>query len=368
MPGPPKAGPSIEQALATPAQSASGPSNEANFATFSTEISGPINEQIMIALPAFFAGPLDEQELVAGQPATAGPIIADFMIQDASADPAIIENGSAVQRDTSQTYLVDVGFEVRHPSSADLEPLVEFSQGDPGGPYSPATAQPFDRRHNVTDPITGVPFMLPNKVLNYVWNAFQDLPEGIFEDVYVRVTVTNNPSASIIIGPVTVSTTTDNALTPLERQLARQRAISQTPIDFLGNGLLIPFRRGPRDFVSGKGVELIRSAVRQILNTRAASGELAGELPWRPDFGNQIWILRHRNNDSTLREAAAAYVADALSWEPRVDVTEVFVETDPFSNPNELVIRVRYRLIGENIDANDVLIPNFEESIRLRSS
>lgn len=95
--------------------------------------------------------------------------------------------------------------------------------------------------------------------------------------------------------------------------------------DFLGSGLLRPFRRDQRaDFAEAGGGALIRSAVGQILGTVGSSDFTQGELPSRTEFGSLLHLLSHQKNDRVLQELARVYVVDALKrWEPRVVVTSV---------------------------------------------
>lgn len=171
----------------------------------------------------------------------------------------------------------------------------------------------------------------------------------------------------VVGGPFVVSTVVPE--TPeetFERNQARRNEASRTPFDFLGKGLINPFRRGSRDFVSAERVELVRSSVRQILGTRAAIGDdIVGELAWRPDFGSKFWQLKHRNNDGTLKGLAIAYAYEALAWEPRIEVVGVTTEPD-VNAPNRLSIRVTYRIIDQNVAGNRVFLPEqFEEVVSL---
>lgn len=168
----------------------------------------------------------------------------------------------------------------------------------------------------------------------------------------------------VVVGPLGISTFvasqgTANAAAQLRRALA-----DRTPDSFLGCGLIIPFARGSRDFNNACDVELIRSCVRQILGTRAAVGEFPGDLQWRPEFGNKVWILRHRNNDGFLREEAAAFVAEALLAEPRVETTEIFAQVN-LKDPNRLDVTVRYKIIDTNTLDNRVILPEFEEVVTI---
>jgi len=165
-----------------------------------------------------------------------------------------------------------------------------------------------------------------------------------------------------IVGPITVVAQVTTQDTAAAAAAARRAMIDRTPLDFLGCGLLIPFRRGSRDFVNGCEIELVKSGVAQALGTRAAHGDFVGDLQWRPNFGNKLWILRHRRKDETLRGQAIAFVLEALQHEPRARVTSVEIEE---SDPNELRIRVRYQIILENVVDNRVILPEYEEIVRI---
>ncbi len=91
----------------------------------------------------------------------------------------------------------------------------------------------------------------------------------------------------------------------------------------LGNGLLIPFRRAlSSDFASGGGADLVMASLRQILGTRADDGRVAGELPWRPDFGSTVYKLAFLALDETYGALARTYISAAVArWEPRARVT-----------------------------------------------
>ncbi len=116
-----------------------------------------------------------------------------------------------------------------------------------------------------------------------------------------------------------------------------------TAPDMTGFGLLRPFQRGARDFVAGGGAEAIKSAVGQILGTLGGSEYTQGEIPWRPELGSLLHLLRHQKNDAALQELARVYVTDALQrWEPRVRVTGVKVTRERHEGKDVLAIRVRY--------------------------
>lgn len=286
----------------------------------------------------------------------------------------VLANGSAVQRDVAQTFLVDVGFDVYDPASGGqpLSVAVEWSIGSLVSPttWHAATANPYDRLHTAGNPpsLTGVPFGLPAKRFNYAWNSFVDLPAGFFQFVWLRVTTVDASllEAQIVFGPVAISTTKPGTADPLAAQLARRAAIARTPVDLLGNGLDLPFRRGARDFVAVRGPELVRARVRQIFSTRAAYGDYPGELPWRPDFGHKFWVLKHRNNTRALRAQASAFAREALRWEKSVRVSGVEVEKDP---PPPLLARLlvhtTYEVLDDDLIGAGVAIPTFTDTARV---
>ncbi|MDY0005032.1 MAG: hypothetical protein RBU30_27280 [Polyangia bacterium] len=91
--------------------------------------------------------------------------------------------------------------------------------------------------------------------------------------------------------------------------------------------LLAPFRRDlKQDLASGKGDELLRSQVIQVLATEGATPRSSGELPWRTGFGSAIHLIRHQRNSEALAELARVYVRDALrTWLPAVEAVGVEV-------------------------------------------
>jgi phage baseplate assembly protein W len=119
--------------------------------------------------------------------------------------------------------------------------------------------------------------------------------------------------------------------------------------DVAGFGILRPFSRDEvGDFLNGGAERLIRSAVGQVLGTRAAAGQRMGELRWRPEFGSQLYRLRHSNANGILIDIARYYVVEALSrWEPRIKVTgfNITVNNDT-TYGTSLVIKMRYSIVA----------------------
>lgn len=141
--------------------------------------------------------------------------------------------------------------------------------------------------------------------------------------------------------------------------------------DFLGYGLLIPFRREASDFANGGGIDHLQSMIEAVLGTRAGSEYTEGELPWRSEFGSLLHFLRHKNNTDILHELARVYVADALArWIPQIRLKDVFAskETGEEGEENVLLLRIVYDVVGVRQTGNSVLIPNVSQSITLVGS
>lgn len=135
------------------------------------------------------------------------------------------------------------------------------------------------------------------------------------------------------------------------------------PITF-GRGVLAPLRRdGKGDFANSADIVLVRSEVRQVLNTLSTTGGLSdGELPWRPEFGSALALLRFRNLDETTVELARTYVVDALkTWLLRVRVRSATINPDTSSNTLE--INVVYDILANN--QRSIIAQNIEASVAI---
>lgn len=145
------------------------------------------------------------------------------------------------------------------------------------------------------------------------------------------------------------------------------RADASSP---LGYGLLRPFRRDQKaDFAAAGGIELVKSAVGQILGTLAGNNRISGELPWRTDFGSQLMLLRHRNNNLALADIAKAWIVEALQrWEPRVQITSVKItqeEAVPGEGRNVLLVRLRYNILTKPAAGNSVILPDVSQTVTI---
>lgn len=281
-------------------------------------------------------------------------------------------------------YLVDLDFTAEHPDIP--APALPYGQAvygvntygrgrfidfvsaefsiDGGDTWRPATPQPFDRLHSVNDAGELGPIWVVPNPFRFVWNAFVDLraePIGEF-DAQLRLTFSGS---TIILTAPTTTITTSTPLTEVDHlavALARRRPTGF--VDFLGQGPIVPFRRGSQDFMMAHGRELVKSSIWLVLNTLAATERWGGEIPWDPAFGSLFWTLKHQPADEITQGLAVGYAERALGWEPRTRVESAVV--DIFDRPGGgrgMRIGTRYTLITENDPANEVVIsdPEFVE-------
>jgi phage baseplate assembly protein W len=111
---------------------------------------------------------------------------------------------------------------------------------------------------------------------------------------------------------------------------------------FLGRGWAFPVvaRDGRVAFVAGE--DAIEEAIQIVLGTSQ------GERVMRPEFGCGIWDLVMEANTAQLQGRVQQRVRDALiRWEPRIDVTDVRVESPP-EQKHVLLIRIDYRVRSNN--------------------
>lgn len=132
----------------------------------------------------------------------------------------------------------------------------------------------------------------------------------------------------------------------------------------LGFGLLRPLRRDQKqDFASGGDVRLIKSAVGQILGTMSSAPGMQGEIPWRPEFGSQLYRMRMSLNDVELQAIGRRFVAEALTrWEPRIRIKRThFTQHSVLPEINNvLAITVFYDIVGVGLQNNQVLFSGSE--------
>ena len=111
--------------------------------------------------------------------------------------------------------------------------------------------------------------------------------------------------------PNTTGETEPLGLTPYERR-----------------GLISPLRRDAKgDFANEVDVALVLANAEQILGTRCSTEDTPGEIPWDPEFGSLLPLIRHQNVRPVIDAQAHAYVVDALQrWEPRIRAKRTAVQ------------------------------------------
>ncbi len=121
--------------------------------------------------------------------------------------------------------------------------------------------------------------------------------------------------------------------------------------EYIGQGLAFPLQVDPRGGIAlATGAHDIEQAIRIILMTAP------GERVMRPEFGCRIHELVFAPHDAATESLAAYYVQIALErWEPRIELREVEVITDP-SRDGVLLVEIKY-LVKDTHDERSIVYP-----------
>jgi len=113
--------------------------------------------------------------------------------------------------------------------------------------------------------------------------------------------------------------------------------------EFLGTGWAFPVALDDqRQVRMADGDEGVRQSIWMILSTSP------GERPMRPDFGCGIHDMVFGVNSAGTASTVAGAVRTALAtWEPRIDVLDVFAAPDP-AEPSLLQIEINYQVRSTN--------------------
>lgn len=111
----------------------------------------------------------------------------------------------------------------------------------------------------------------------------------------------------------------------------------------------MPFTRTGRGYFGAKGTRaVVWSSIVTLLLTPIGSRVI------RPDYGSRIATLPMSPNDSLTASLAKVYVIDAVErWEPRAEILDVSVTTDP--TEHQFILGITYRLRQENTTYTDTL-------------
>jgi phage baseplate assembly protein W len=109
--------------------------------------------------------------------------------------------------------------------------------------------------------------------------------------------------------------------------------------EFVGQGLAFPLQvnaRGELALVTGNTD--IEQSIGIILGT------IPGERVMRPNFGCRAWELIFAPNNAATQSLLTTYVRQALEfWEPRIELTDVEVNTD-VEDPSALLVEIKYEI------------------------
>ena len=114
--------------------------------------------------------------------------------------------------------------------------------------------------------------------------------------------------------------------------------------DFLGLGWNFPIGQNASHQIAltADGEESVRQSIWTILSTSP------GERVMRPDFGCGINDLVFAVNNAATATAVTRAVREALAtWEPRIDVLDVYAAPDP-TQTNVLNIEINYQVRSTN--------------------
>ena len=123
--------------------------------------------------------------------------------------------------------------------------------------------------------------------------------------------------------------------------------------EFLGQGLAFPLQVNPRGSIAlAIGERDIEQAIGIILET------VPGERVMRPEFGCRVHELIFAPNNASTHGLIIHYIEQALErWEPRIQVREIEVNTDPDSGAT-LLVEIKY-VIKDSHDERSIVYPFF---------
>jgi uncharacterized protein len=123
--------------------------------------------------------------------------------------------------------------------------------------------------------------------------------------------------------------------------------------EFIGQGLAFPLQISQQGGLAlARGNNDIEQAIRIILGTSP------GERVMRPEFGCRIHELVFAPDNASTRRLASYYIEQALTrWEPRIEIMEINLTSDP-DRDGALLIEINYR-IKDTYDEHSIVYPFF---------
>lgn len=123
--------------------------------------------------------------------------------------------------------------------------------------------------------------------------------------------------------------------------------------EFIGQGWAFPLQMSQKGgFALARGVNDIEQAIRIILGTAP------GERMMRPEFGCRIHEMVFAPDNASTRKLVSYFVEEALKrWEPRAEVREVEVTSDP-GRDGALIINIKFQ-VKDTYDERSIVYPFF---------
>lgn len=141
-------------------------------------------------------------------------------------------------------------------------------------------------------------------------------------------------------------------ITP-EEQLAVQNTVNKNMLEVIGNGIDFPFRFNHSSQVGSveesNAGERIKDSIHIILATRIA------ERPFNLEFGSRLPELVFEPNDEILKKLLIHYTVEALRrWEKRIEVVNVYIIEDYYSDRNTLGVQIEYLIRNSHVEGSYV--------------
>jgi len=120
--------------------------------------------------------------------------------------------------------------------------------------------------------------------------------------------------------------------------------------DYLGKGWTFPLQVNVQRSISLSAEEQdIKEAIRIILGTEL------GERVYRPDFGCRLWELAFAPLSTRTLFLIRLYVEEALkNWEPRIDLEQVELDSEPLLGKVNIIINYRLK---NSYEINSLVYP-----------
>ena len=119
---------------------------------------------------------------------------------------------------------------------------------------------------------------------------------------------------------------------------------------YLGRGWTFPLKNNVQGGISlSSGERDVKEAIQIVLRTQL------GERMYRPDFGSRLSELAFAPLNTRTLFQIRLYVQEALEmWEPRIDLEEVELDSDPVRGKVDIIINYRLK---ESYTSDSIVYP-----------